>query len=274
MPVQVLVLPGKKQIDQKLGHISYMIHIKSKQEIEKMRDACRLAAEVLERTGEIAKPGVSTLELDEFADRLTRKNGGVSAPMNYKGYPKNICTSVNNVVCHGIPAPDQVLKDGDIINIDITVILNDFHGDTSRTFAIGNISETARNLMVHTEKSMYAGISVIRPGGRISDIGDAIDAYLKPTGYGIVRDLTGHGIGRSFHEEPSVPHYAKSPVRVKMRPGMTFTVEPMINSGSFEVNFSREDGWTVTTRDNSLSAQYEHTCLVTDSGYEILTEPG
>lgn len=251
---------------------SQMIHIKSKLEIEKMRDASRIAAEVLEKTGELVKPGITTLELDEFADRLTKKMGAISAPLNYKGYPKNICTSVNNVVCHGIPSAAQVLADGDIINIDITVIYKEFHGDTSRTFAVGNISPNASRLMEHTERSMYTGIEVIGPGNRISDIGEAIDNYLTPLGYGIVRDLTGHGIGRSFHEEPSVPHYRNSNVRVKMRPGMTFTVEPMVNEGGFEVNFSREDGWTVTTRDGRLSAQYEHTCLVTDNGYEILTQ--
>lgn len=249
-----------------------MIHIKSKLEIEKMRDACKLATEILAKTGELAKPGISTLELDDFAERLTRKMGATSAPLNYKGYPKHICTSVNNVVCHGIPSPTQILKDGDIINIDITVIYKEFHGDTSRTFAMGKITPAAARLMEHAERSLYVGIDMIRPGNRISDIGNAIDKYLTPLGYGIVRDLTGHGIGRDFHEEPSVPHYRDNNVRVKMRPGMTFTVEPMVNEGGYEVNFNKEDGWTVTTRDGKLSAQYEHTCLVTDNGHEILTQ--
>ncbi len=249
-----------------------MIHIKSKSEIEKMRSAGKLAAEILLATGEKVKAGVTTLELNDFAERLTKKRGAISAPLNYKGFPKSICTSVNNVVCHGIPSPREILKEGDIINIDITVILNGFHGDTSRTYAIGEVSTDAVRLMRDTEKSLYIGIEAIRPGGRISDIGEAIDNFLTPAGYGIVRDLTGHGIGKNFHEEPSVPHFAGNRVGVKMRPGMTFTVEPMVNLGRYEVIFNKEDGWTVTTRDGSLSAQYEHTCLVTDNGYEILTE--
>lgn len=250
-----------------------MIHLKSNWEIQRMKDAGKIAAEVLAETGLRCKPGVSTLELNEFAEKLTRRRNAISAPLNYKGFPKSICTSVNQVVCHGIPNPDEILKDGDIINLDITVIYKEYHGDTNRTYAVGEISNQAKELIFHTEKSMWVGIETIQPGGRISDIGNAIDEYLTPKGYGIVRDLTGHGIGRSFHEEPSVPHYKNGPVRTKMRAGMTFTVEPMVNSGGWEVDFNREDGWTVTTRDGKLSAQFEHTCLVTDNGYEILTLP-
>ncbi len=248
-----------------------MIHIKNSGEIEKMRDACRLAAEVLNETGARVAAGVSTLELNDFADKLTRKNGAVSAPLNYKGFPKSICTSINNVVCHGIPKKEDVLKDGDIINIDITVILKGFHGDTSRMFTVGAIPDATRQLIADTERAMHVGIEAIRPDGRVSDIGEAIDSFLTPKGYGIVRDLAGHGIGRTFHEEPSVPHYRQKAVRDRLRPGMTFTVEPMVNQGTWEVDFDREDGWTVRTRDGKLSAQCEHTCLVTEQGYEILT---
>ncbi len=250
-----------------------MIIIKSKAELEKMRDAGRLAAEVLIRTSELLKPGISTQELNDFADRITRKAGAESAPLNYRGFPRSICTSVNNVVCHGIPKPAEILKEGDIINIDITVKFKGYHGDTSRTYAIGRISNEAQELMQVAEKAMWIGIEMVRPEGRICDIGDAIDDYLTPLGYGIVRDLAGHGIGKSFHEDPTVPHYRGNGIRSRMKPGMTFTVEPMVNRGAYNVNFDKKDKWTVTTADGSLSAQYEHTVAVTDHGYEILTLP-
>lgn len=248
-----------------------MIHIKSKTEIQKMRDACRLAREVLRETAVRAVEGVSTQDLNDFADKFTLKKGAVSAPLNYKGFPKSICTSINNVVCHGIPSRNERLKNGDILNIDITVKLNGFHGDTSLMVEIGDVTEKTKCLVRDTEKAMYTGIEQIKPGGRISDIGNAIDDFLTPLHYGIVRDLTGHGIGRNFHEEPTVPHYRQNLINHILKPGMIFTVEPMVNSGGHEVLFSEEDGWTVTTSDGSLSAQFEHTCLVTDNGYEILT---
>jgi methionyl aminopeptidase len=248
-----------------------MIHIKNRAEIQKMRDACRLAAEVLNETGARVAAGVNTLELNDFAEKLTRSRGATSAPLNYRGFPKSICTSINDVVCHGIPKKEDVLKEGDIINIDITVILDGFHGDTSRMFVVGEIPPATRRLIEDTERSMYTGIDAIQPNGRISDIGEAIDNFLTPKGYGIVRDLAGHGIGRVFHEEPSVPHYRQKTVRDRLRPGMTFTVEPMVNQGTYEVDFDQKDGWTVRTRDGALSAQFEHTCLVTDNGHEILT---
>ena len=248
-----------------------MIHIKNKTEIQKMRDAGKLAAEVLHETGMRAKAGVSTQELNDFAESFTRKRGAISAPLNYKGFPRSICTSINNVVCHGIPSDQDVLKDGDIMNIDVTVIYHEYHGDTSRMFAVGNISEEARKLIEDTEESMWVGIRTVKPNNRISDIGEAIDKFLTPKGYGIVRDLTGHGIGRSFHEDPPVPHYRQNQVRYRMQPGMTFTVEPMVNRGTWKVDFSKEDGWTVTTVDGELSAQFEHTVLVTEDGFEVLT---
>lgn len=249
-----------------------MVHIKSKTEIQRMRDAGRLAAEVLSETGLRVKAGVSTLELNDFAHELTLRRGGQSAPLNYRGFPRSICTSVNQVVCHGIPKKGEILKPGDILNIDVTVIYQGYHGDTSRMFYVPPLAEKARQLMEDTERAMWIGIDCVKPDARISEIGDAIDAYLTPRGYGIVRDLTGHGIGRNFHEEPAVPHYARSGARTRMRPGMTFTVEPMVNQGGrHDVVFNKKDGWTVTTKDGSLSAQYEHTCLVTEHGAEILT---
>ncbi|HNJ05035.1 MAG TPA: type I methionyl aminopeptidase, partial [Leptospiraceae bacterium] len=172
-----------------------MIHIKSNTEIQKMKDAGKLAAEVLNETGRLVRPGVTTLELNDFAHRLTLKRGAESAPLNYRGFPKSICTSINNVVCHGIPKKGETLKEGDIVNLDITVKLDGYHGDTSRTFAVGKISDAAQKLMEDTEKSMWVGIEVVRPGARICDVGDSIDAFLTPKGYGIVRDLCGHGIG-------------------------------------------------------------------------------
>ncbi|EHQ05607.1 methionine aminopeptidase, type I [Leptonema illini DSM 21528] len=262
--------PGRKltRREQKV------IHIKSKLEIEKMRDAGKLAAEVLFETGQRVKAGVSTEELNDFAHSLTLKRGAESAPLNYRGFPKSICTSVNEVVCHGIPTKNEILKEGDILNIDITVKLRGFHGDTSAMFAVGNIPENARKLIENTEKAMWAGIEVVKPGKRISDIGQAIDDFLTPQGYGIVRALAGHGIGRKFHEEPLVPHYKNNEVRVPIRPGMTFTVEPMVNEGTYRVIFDESDGWTVRTADGRLSAQFEHTCLVTDDGVEVLTRWG
>ncbi len=248
-----------------------MIHIKSQYEISKMRDACKLAAEVLYETGLKIKEGVSTLELNDFAHQYTIKKGGESAPLNYKGFPKSICTSINNVVCHGIPKKNEILKRGDIINIDITVKYKGFHGDTSQTFSVGEVSENAKKLMEVTEKSMWIGIQAVKPGRYIYEIGNAIENFIKPFGYGIVRDLAGHGIGRNFHEEPTVPHYGNSGVKVLMRPGMTFTIEPMINEGSYKVTFDKADQWTVRTEDGKLSCQFEHTILVTKEGYEVLT---
>lgn len=248
-----------------------VIHIKSSQEIQKMRDAGKLAAFVLHETGARVRAGVTTLELNDFAHALTLKNKAESAPLHYRGFPKSICTSINSVVCHGIPSHRDVIKDGDIVNIDITVKLAGYHGDTSSMFTAGKIPANAQKLIETTEKAMWVGIGVIRPEKRISDIGAAIDDFLTPQGYGIVRALAGHGIGRKFHEDPIVPHYRNSEVRVVLRPGMTFTVEPMVNEGTYKVTFDQKDGWTVRTADNKLSAQFEHTCLVTKDGVEVLT---
>ena len=248
-----------------------MIHIKSKAEIQKMRDAGKLAAEVLRETGLRVKPGVSTIELNDFAHNYTLSHGAKSAPLNYQGFPKSICASLNNVVCHGIPKKEDVLKEGDILNIDVTIIYHDYHGDTSRMFVLGIIPPKTQSLIDDTEASMWLGIKEIAPGKRINDIGDSIEKFLGPRGYGVVRDFTGHGIGRKFHENPTVPHFSQRIIRDRMRPGMTFTVEPMVNAGSSQVSIDKKDRWTVRTKDNSLSAQFEHTCLVTEEGYEVLT---
>jgi methionyl aminopeptidase len=249
-----------------------MIHIKNKAEIERMRAAGRLAAELLIYIESFVKIGVSTEELNTICHEFTVKRGAIPAPLNYKGsFPKSICTSINDVVCHGIPKATDILKDGDILNIDVTPILNGYHGDTSRMFLLGNVKPEIKKLVEDTEKAMWIGIDQIKPGKRVNDISNAIDDYLTPLGYGIVRDLMGHGVGKKFHEDPQVPHFRQSRLLAKLEPGMTFTVEPMVNLGTHQVLFSKTDKWTVRTKDGKWSAQTEHTVLVTDSGYEVLT---
>ncbi|MCB1177984.1 MAG: type I methionyl aminopeptidase [Leptospiraceae bacterium] len=251
-----------------------MIYIKNKTEIEKMRKAGKLAAELLIYIEQFIKPGVSTQEINDICHEFTIKKGAKSAPLNYKGFPKSVCTSVNDVVCHGIPRKDEVLKEGDIINVDVTPILDGYHGDTSKTFRVGKISDPKiEQLIVDTEKSMWIGIEQVKPGNRVNDIANAIDDFLTPRGYGIVRDLMGHGIGKKFHEDPQIPHFKQTRLLSKLEPGMIFTIEPMVNLGTYEVVVSKKDKWTVRTRDNKWSAQFEHTILVTDSGYEVLTLP-
>jgi methionyl aminopeptidase len=250
-----------------------MITIKSKDEIEKMRKAGRLAAHLLNYIEPFVKVGTPTLYLNDLCEEFTQKHGATSAPLNYHGFPKSVCTSINNVVCHGIPSEKDILKDGDIVNIDVTVILDGYHGDTSRTFWVGNVDETARNLVLRTEKAMYRGIGAIEPGKYLYEVGRAIEKYIAKFGYSIVRDYGGHGIGRNFHEEPYVHHHFTLEDKVRLQEGMIFTVEPMINMGSsYGVVTSKQDGWTVTTADGSLSAQFEHTVLVTSQGHEILTK--
>jgi methionyl aminopeptidase len=245
------------------------IKIKTDREIELMRESCRLAAEVLQRAGELVKPGITTDEINTFVHDMTIKAGAIPSPLNYHGFPKSVCTSVNDVVCHGIPGA-QVLKDGDIVNIDVTCLLNGYHGDTSATYAVGQVSKEAKQLMNVTEKAMEDGIAAIRAGGNFGDIGDAIQELADEFGYGIVREFCGHGIGRGFHEDPMVLHYSSRSRGDRIREGMVFTVEPMLNLGKPGV-FVEKDGWTVRTKDGSLSAQYEHTVAVTRSGVEILT---
>ncbi|MFP5350119.1 MAG: type I methionyl aminopeptidase [Gammaproteobacteria bacterium] len=246
------------------------ITIKTPDEIAKMRVAGRLAAEVLRMIEPHIKPGVTTGELDRIChDYIVNEQKAIPAPLNYKGFPKSICTSVNHQVCHGIPG-DKKLKKGDIINVDITVIKDGYHGDTSRMFFVDEPSIQARRLVQVTKECLLKGIEQIRPGARLGDIGHAIQTHAERHNYSVVREYCGHGIGREFHEDPQVLHYGRPGTGVELRPGMIFTVEPMINAGAAAVRLL-PDNWTVVTRDHSLSAQWEHTVLVTDSGYEILT---
>lgn len=246
------------------------LSIKSADEIEKMRTAGRLAASVLDMIGEHVKVGITTDELNSIChDFIVNELNAIPAPLNYRGFPKSICTSINNVVCHGIPGP-RVLKKGDIINIDVTVIKDDFHGDTSRMYFVGKPSIKASRLSRICYESMMCGIETIKPGTRLGDLGSAVQKHAESHGYSVVREYCGHGIGRRFHEEPHILHYGKPDTGMQLSPGMTFTVEPMINAGKKETRL-QADRWTVVTSDGSLSAQWEHTVLVTETGYEILT---
>lgn len=242
----------------------------SSREIDKMRRAGQLAAELLDHLAPLVKPGVSTLDLNDEAERWTQAHGAKSAPLGYHGFPKSICTSINEVVCHGIPNAKQVLKEGDIINIDVTPILDGYHGDTSRTFFVGEPSPLARKLVEVTEECLNRGIAVVKPGARIGDIGAAIQEYAEAAGFSVVRDFVGHGVSRIFHTAPQIPHYGTRGKGKKLRPGMVFTIEPMINEGTWEVEVM-PDKWTALTKDRKLSAQFEHTIAVTEEGVEILT---
>ena len=244
----------------------------SSREIAKMRQAGRLAAKLLDHLEPMVKPGVSTLELNDEAERWTQEHGAKSAPLGYHDFPKSICTSVNEVVCHGIPNAKQILKDGDIINIDVTPIVDGYHGDTSKTFFVGTPSPTAKKLVEVTYECMMRGIAAVKPGGRIGDIGAAIQEYAESHGFSVVRDFVGHGVNRIFHTAPQIPHYGTRGKGKRLRPGMVFTIEPMINVGTWEVEVLA-DKWTALTKDRKLSAQFEHTVAVTSDGVEILTLP-
>ncbi|MGA7937306.1 MAG: type I methionyl aminopeptidase [Kovacikia sp.] len=247
-----------------------VITLLSKREIEKMRQAGHLAAKLLHHLSSWVTPGVSTLVLNDEAERWTQAHGAKSAPLGYKGYPKSICTSVNEVVCHGIPNAKQVLKDGDIINIDVTLIVEGYHGDTSKTFFVGEPSPIARKLVEVTEECRRRGIKAVKPGAKIGDIGAAIQEYAESQGFSVVRDFVGHGISNIFHTAPQIPHYGEWGKGRRLRPGMVFTIEPMINEGTWEVEVL-SDKWTALTLDRKLSAQCEHTLVVTEEGVEILT---
>jgi len=246
------------------------ITLMSQREIEKMRQAGQLAAQLLAYLEPMVKPGVSTLELNDAAEEWTQKHGAKSAPLGYHDFPKSICTSVNEVVCHGIPSAKQILRDGDIINIDVTPIVDGYHGDTSRMFFVGEPSPLARKLVEVTEECMWRGIREVKPGARIGDIGAAIQEYAESHGFSVVQDFVGHGVGRVFHTAPQIPHYGKRGKGKKLRPGMVFTIEPMINVGTWEVEVL-PDKWTAVTKDRQLSAQFEHTVAVTATGVDVLT---
>ena len=239
----------------------------SPKEIKEMRIACQLAAETLTRVGPMIQPGITTEEINTFVHELTLEQNGIPAPLNYRGFPKSVCTSINEVVCHGIPEP-RTLKDGDIINVDVTTIFpknRGFYGDTSATFYVGTPSPGAKHVTEVARRSLELGIEQVRPGARLGDIGHAIQQYAESKGCSVVRDYTGHGIGRVFHGPPSVSHVGRAGTGIRLKKGMTFTIEPMINLGGYVVDLL-SDGWTVVTRDRSLSAQFEHTLVVTRTG--------
>jgi len=241
-----------------------------KESFEKIRIAGSLAAEALDEVTSYVKPGVTTEKLDKICYEFIRDKGGYSAPLYYRGFPKSSCSSVNHVVCHGIPS-QKYLKEGDIINIDVTAIVNGWHGDTSRMFFAGDVSVKCKNLISTTYNSMMNAISIIKKGIHLGDIGEIIQTYVEKKGFSVVRDFCGHGIGKTFHEPPNVLHYGKKGDGIKLQTGMIFTIEPMINEGIYNTKLL-QDGWTAVTKDKSLSAQFEHTVGVTDDGFEIFTK--
>lgn len=247
------------------------IPIKTSNDIAKMRIAGQLAAKVLEMIEPYIKPGISTGELDRLCHQhITAKQHAISAPLGYHGFPKSVCISVNEVVCHGIPNDDTKLKDGDILNIDVTVIKDGFHGDTSKMFIVGKSTILSERLCRVTKESLYLAIRMVRPGTRLRTIGKAIQQFVEAEKFSVVREYCGHGIGEGFHEEPQVLHYDADDGGVVLQPGMAFTIEPMVNAGDYRIR-TMKDGWTVKTKDRSLSAQYEHTIVVTKNGCEIMT---
>lgn len=247
------------------------VHIKSHEEIKKMRIAGRMAAEVLEMIEPHIKAGVTTEAIDALChEHIVNVQGAIPAALNYRGFPKSVCTSVNDVVCHGIPGP-KVLKDGDIINVDVAVIKDEYYGDTSKMFVIGKPSVAAERLIRVTREAMIAGIKEVKPGARLGDIGAVIEEMARANRITVVREYCGHGVGRNFHEDPQVLHYGKRDTGLTLEPGMIFTIEPMLNLGKRDIKLM-SDKWTVKTKDHSLSAQWEHTILVTESGYEVLTK--
>ena len=240
------------------------------EKFEKMRIAGKVASKTLDMITDHIKPGITTEKIDQICYEFIKDNGGHSAPLFYRGYKKSVCTSLNHVICHGIPS-DRTLEEGDILNIDVTAIVNDYYGDTSRMFGVGEISVKAKNLINSTYESMMNAIKILKPGSKLGDIGYQIQSYVEEKGFSVVRDFCGHGISNTFHEPPNILHYGKKDTGQELKPGMTFTIEPMINAGKYESKLLN-DGWTAVTKDKSLSAQYEHTLGITENGYEIFTE--
>lgn len=248
------------------------IIIKTEEQIQGIRKSSQLAAQCLDFIEPFVKEGVSTGELDRKLEEFIRKNGAIPAPLNYNGFPKATCISPNSVVCHGIPDDGIVLKNGDIVNIDVTTILENYYGDTSRMYKVGEISAEAQNLIEATKHCLDLGINQVKPGNKFGNIGYVISRYAKSKGYSVVFEFCGHGVGIDFHEDPQVEHSARKNTGAVMKPGMIFTIEPMINFGKPRVRINEQDGWTATTIDNKLSAQFEHTVLVTEEGVEVLTD--
>ena len=240
------------------------------EKFEKMRIAGNLAAKTLDMLTDHIKPGISTDYIDKLGYEFIRDNGGYSAPLFYRGFKKSLCTSLNHVVCHGIPS-NRILDEGDAVNVDVTAIINEHYGDTSRMFSVEKISVKANNLINATYESMMKAINILKPGIKLGDIGYEIQSYVEDKGFSVVRDFCGHGIGIVFHEPPNILHYGKKNTGIELKPGMTFTIEPMINAGKYDVKVLG-DGWTAVTKDKSLSAQFEHTVGISENGYEIFTK--
>ena len=240
------------------------------EKFEKMRIAGKLAAQCLDMITDHIKPGITTDKIDKLCYDYIKDNGGYSAPLNYRGFEKSLCTSLNHVICHGIPS-ERELEENDILNIDVTAIVDGYYGDTSRMFSVGEISVKAKNLIDATYESLMNAIQILRPGIKLGDIGYEIQSLVEPRGFSVVRDFCGHGISNTFHEPPNVLHYGKKNTGPELQPGMTFTIEPMINSGKYDAKVLN-DGWTAVTKDKSLSAQFEHTIGINENGYEIFTE--
>ncbi|MDD4785435.1 MAG: type I methionyl aminopeptidase [Candidatus Shapirobacteria bacterium] len=250
-----------------------MIIIKNSVQIEGIRRSSKLAATTLHYLSKFVKPGISTEKLNELGHKFIIDHNAIPAPLNYSGFPKSICTSINNIVCHGIPSPNEVLKEGDIINIDVTTILNGFYGDVSATFPVGKVAKNTQKLIDVTKKCLNYSIKSLKPGKLLNDcVGKIIEPIAKKNNYSVVRELGGHGVGLSFHEDPFVFHFNTNQEKVVLKEGMIFTIEPMINaSPNYQIVLDHHDGWTIRTLDGSLSAQFEHTILITKNGYEILT---
>ena len=253
------------------GHIvpSHEI-LKNAEQIEKIKESAKINIAVLDYVAEHIKAGISTAEIDKWVYDITTKMGGVPAPLNFEGFPKSVCTSINNEVCHGIPSEDVIIKDGDIINVDVSTNLNGYFSDSSRMFCIGNVSEENRRLVEETKNAVYEGLKQVKPWGFLGDMGQAVNDYVKSKGYSVVREVGGHGIGLEFHEDPWVSYISKKGTEMLMVPGMIFTIEPMVNAGKPDIFVDEDNGWTIYTEDNSMSAQWEIQVLVTEDGYEII----
>ena len=263
--------------DQQIASLAAQGHIvpthkmiKTPEQIEKIKESAKINIAVLDYVAEHIKAGISTAEIDKWVYDITTKMGGVPAPLNFEGFPKSVCTSINNEVCHGIPSEDVIIKDGDIINVDVSTNLNGYFSDSSRMFCIGNVSEENRKLVEETKNAVYEGLKQVKPWGFLGDMGQAVNDYVKSKGYSVVREVGGHGIGLEFHEDPWVSYISKKGTEMLMVPGMIFTIEPMVNAGKPDIFVDEDNGWTIYTEDNSMSAQWEIQVLVTEDGYEII----
>ena len=254
------------------GHIvpSHEI-LKNAEQIEKIKESAKINIAVLDYVAEHIKAGISTAEIDKWVYDITTKMGGVPAPLNFEGFPKSVCTSINNEVCHGIPSEDVIIKDGDIINVDVSTNLNGYFSDSPRMFCIGNVSEENRKLVEETKNAVYEGLKQVKPWGFLGDMGQAVNDYVKSKGYSVVREVGGHGIGLEFHEDPWVSYISKKGTEMLMVPGMIFTIEPMVNAGKPDIFVDEDNGWTIYTEDNSMSAQWEIQVLVTEDGHEVIS---